>query len=39
VPSDISGRMYINIDENDKWKFSLIKELKHAGFDVTADKL
>lgn len=39
VPSDISGRVYINIDENDKWKLSLIKELKHAGFDVTADKL
>lgn len=39
VPSDLGGRMYVKIDENDKWKYTLIKELKEAGFDVTADKI
>ncbi len=39
VPSDLGGRMYIELDKSEAWKLTLIKELKTAGFDVTADKL
>jgi predicted nucleotide-binding protein len=39
VPSDLGGHMYIKLDKSNNWKLKLIQELKHAGFDVTADKI
>lgn len=39
TPSDLGGRMFIKLDNSDSWKLKLIKELKHAGFQVTADKI
>lgn len=38
IPSDYSGVVYIPIDESGAWKFLLVKELKHAGFDIDANK-
>ncbi len=38
IPSDYSGVIYITIDESETWKFTLIKELKSAGFEVDANK-
>ena len=39
VPSDLGGRMYVKLDSENLWKYSLIKELKAAGFSVSADKI
>lgn len=39
LPSDISGILYTLIDENDNWKFKLVKELKEAGFKVDANDI
>jgi predicted nucleotide-binding protein len=38
LPSDYSGVVYIEFDTGSAWKFSLVKELKAAGFDVDANK-
>ncbi len=37
LPSDIYGILYIKLDDAGLWKFKLIKEMRHAGFEVTAD--
>jgi len=39
LPSDIHGLIYIAIDSSENWKFSIVKELKAAGYDVDANKL
>ena len=39
IPSDISGVLYIPLDERDSWKFSLSKEMKAAGINVDLNKL
>ncbi|MEK6782326.1 MAG: nucleotide-binding protein [Bacteroidota bacterium] len=39
LPSDIHGLLYIPIDNADNWKFSIVKELKEAGYEVDANKL
>lgn len=36
-PNDLAGKVYINAT-NDSWKFSLIKELKAAKFDIDVNK-
>ena len=36
IPSDYAGVLYIPLD--DGWKMGLIRELKHAGFEVDANK-
>ncbi len=33
-PSDMDGIVYITFDDNRAWKTELLRELKHAGFDV-----
>jgi predicted nucleotide-binding protein len=38
-PSDISGIVYISMNEKPAWEIALIKELKKAGYDVDANKI
>lgn len=38
-PGDIDGIVYIPIDDADGWKLKLVRELKVAGYNVTADDL
>lgn len=39
LPSDIYGLLYVPIDKADNWKFSVVRELKEAGYNVDANKL
>jgi predicted nucleotide-binding protein len=39
IPSDYSGVLFVPYDENGRWKFELIKELKAIGIDVDANKI
>ncbi|RYZ77689.1 MAG: DNA-binding protein [Proteobacteria bacterium] len=39
LPSDISGVVYIGLDNHDGWKFKFAKELKQAGFPIDLNKL
>jgi predicted nucleotide-binding protein len=36
-PGDLDGIVYVPIDTADRWRFNLVKELKAAGHNVTAD--
>ena len=38
-PGDLDGIVYIPIDDADGWKLRLVKELKVAGYNVSADNL
>ena len=38
-PGDLDGIIYIPIDNADGWKLKLVRELKAAGYRVTADDL
>jgi len=38
-PGDLDGIVYTPFDENDGWKLKLVKELKVAGYSVSADQL
>lgn len=33
-PSDMDGIVYINFDDDGAWKFELLRELQHSGFDL-----
>lgn len=39
LPSDIHGLLYVPLDEAGNWKFSIVKELKEAGYEVDANRL
>ncbi len=34
IPSDYTGVLYIELDDNNEWKMALIRELKSAGCEV-----
>jgi predicted nucleotide-binding protein len=38
-PGDLDGIVYVPIDATDGWKLKLARELKAAGYNVTADDL
>lgn len=38
MPNDISGAVYISMDETDLWCYSLAKELKKAGYVINMKK-
>jgi predicted nucleotide-binding protein len=38
-PGDLDGIVYTSFDNADGWKLKLVKELKAAGYKVTADSL
>ncbi len=37
-PNDISGVVYISLDESDGWKVSLVKEMMASGYNVDMNK-
>ena len=37
IPSDVHGVVYVPF-KGEEWKFHLVKELKHLGFDIDANK-
>ncbi|RYZ85821.1 MAG: nucleotide-binding protein [Proteobacteria bacterium] len=39
LPSDVHGLLYVELDPPGNWKFSLVRELKAAGYEVDANKL
>ena len=39
LPSDISGVLYLGIDNGGAWKFGLAKEMKNAGYNIDLNKL
>lgn len=38
LPSDIHGLIYIQLDDKESWRMSLVRELKAAGLEVDANK-
>jgi len=38
-PNDISGVVYIKMDEADSWKYAVGKEMKACGYDVDLNKI
>lgn len=39
IPTDISGILYIGVDNSDAWKMMLAKEIKGAGYNIDLNKL
>lgn len=39
LPSDIQGLVYVQLDDQGRWKTSLAQELRAAGFDIDLAKL
>ena len=39
TPNDISGVVYIKMDEGDGWKLAVAKEMKKSGYDVDLNKI
>jgi len=39
TPSDINGFLYTKLDNSQAWRFEIVKELKAAGYSVSADDL
>lgn len=39
LPNDISGVVYIGLDEASAWKLQLGKEMKQSGYDIDMNKL
>ena len=39
TPNDISGIVYIKMDEGDGWKLAVAKEMKKSGYDVDLNKI
>ena len=39
TPTDISGVVYIKMDEGDGWKYGVAKEMKACGYEVDLNKI
>jgi len=39
IPSDYEGVLFLPLEPHDSWKFSLVRELKAAGFSVDANQV
>ena len=39
LPNDISGVVYINLDEGSAWQLQLAKEMKQSGYEIDMNKL
>lgn len=39
TPNDISGVVYVSMDEHGAWKLSLAKEMRSSGYDVDMNKI
>ncbi len=38
-PNDISGVVYITMDDSKSWRFEIIREMKKLGYEIDANKL
>ena len=38
-PNDISGVVYISLDESQGWKLSLVREMRASGYDIDMNKV
>lgn len=39
MPSDLAGVVYTELDVGDGWKLNLARELRAAGFNISAEKV
>lgn len=39
TPNDISGVVYVSMDEADAWRYTIAKELKKAGYEIDMNKI
>jgi len=39
TPNDISGVVYVPMDEADAWRYTIARELKRAGYDIDMNKM
>jgi predicted nucleotide-binding protein len=39
IPNDISGVVYVSMDEHNAWQISIAKELRAAGFSIDMNKV
>lgn len=39
IPNDISGVVYVELDKNDAWKFTIAKEMKASGLEIDMNKI
>lgn len=39
IPNDISGVVYVKMDDDDAWHLKIAKELRSSGYDVDLNKL
>lgn len=39
IPNDISGVVYVPLDNNGAWHLAIAKELRHAGYEVDMNKI
>lgn len=39
IPNDISGVVYVKMDEEDAWHLKIAKELRSSGYDIDMNKL
>jgi predicted nucleotide-binding protein len=39
VPNDMSGIVYVPMDENGAWKIALVKDMRNSGYDIDMNKI
>lgn len=39
TPNDISGVIYVSMDETDAWRYTIARELKKAGYNIDMNKI
>jgi len=39
TPNDISGVVYVKMDDSNAWHFKIAKEMKNSGYDIDMNKL
>ena len=39
LPNDISGIVYVHLDDASAWHLKLAKEMKQSGYDIDMNKL
>ncbi len=39
TPNDISGIVYVDMDEKNRWEVDIAKEMKSVGYDIDMNKL
>lgn len=39
LPNDISGVVYISMDDADAWKYTIAKEMRASGYDIDMNKI